>query len=125
MTKDIILKEESYAIIGACFEVHKQLGPGFLEAVYHEALIIELTERNIPFEYEKELPIFFKDKKLNKKYYADFVCHDSIILEIKALNKITSDHQAQVINYLKAAKYRLGILVNFGESSLNYKRLAL
>jgi len=119
----LFYKEESYNIIGACMEVHRELGPGFLEAVYHEALIIEFLERNIPFEHEKELTIQYKSKILNKKYYADFVCYDKIIVEIKALSKLISEHQAQVLNYLKATDLKLGLLVNFGEISLNYKRL--
>ena len=125
LNRAIVLKEESYAIIGACIEVHKQLGSGFLEAVYHEALILEFAERNIPSEHERELPIYYKGVKLSKKYYSDFVCYDKIIIELKALNKLASEHQSQVLNYLKATNYKLGILVNFGEASLKYKRLVL
>ena len=125
LNRAIVIKEESYAIIGACIEVHKQLGSGFLEAVYHEALILEFAERNIPSEHERELPIYYKGVKLSKKYYSDFVCYDKIIIELKALNKLASEHQSQVLNYLKATNYKLGILVNFGEASLKYKRLVL
>ena len=123
MRMDIIHKEESFKIVGALLEVHNELGPGFLEAVYHEALMIEFERRGIPFEHEKELEIFYKDIKLNKHYYADFVCYDKIIIEVKALSQLASNHDAQMLNYLKAARFKLGILVNFGENKLKYKRL--
>jgi len=121
----IIQKEECFKIIGACFEVHNELGCGFLEAVYQEALAWELEERKIPFEQEKILDIYYKGKLLKKKYVADFVCYSNIIIELKALGSLTSDHDAQVLNYLKATGIKLGILVNFGETSLKYKRLVL
>ena len=120
---EIIYKEESYKIIGACFEVHRELGAGFLEAVYHKALMIEFERQKIPYIHEKELTIYYKNVLLDKSYFADFVCYDKIILEIKALNKLSSEHESQVLNYLKATNFKLGILVNFGESKLNYKRL--
>jgi len=121
----IIQKEECFKIIGACFEVHNELGCGFLEAVYQEALAWELEERKIPFEQEKILDIYYKGKLLKKKYVADFVCYSNIIIELKALGSLTSDHDAQVLNYLKATGIKPGILVNFGETSLKYKRLVL
>jgi GxxExxY protein len=120
---NLIYKDESYKIIGACFEVHKELGNGFLEAVYHEALEIELKMQQIPFERNKILTIYYKGIKLEKKYVADFVCYDKIIIELKALSQLASDHESQVLNYLKATDYKLGLLVNFGEPSLKYKRL--
>ena len=123
MRMDIIHKEESFKIVGALLEVHNELGPGFLEAVYHQALMIEFERRGIPFEHEKELEIFYKDIKLNKHYYADFVCYDKIIIEVKALSQLASNHDAQMLNYLKAARFKLGVLVNFGENKLKYKRL--
>ena len=119
----IIYKDESYKVINACMEVHRRLGNGFLEAVYQEALIVEFGILNIPYEVEKELPIFYRKAVLRKKYCADFVCCDKIILELKALSQLTKEHESQVINYLKATGYQLGILVNFGKSSLEYKRL--
>ena len=122
---DLIYKEESYKIIGACMEVHKVLGPGFLEAVYQEALEIEFKNQGIPFEREKELKIYFKGIELRKRYNADFVCYEKIIVETKALSALNSDHEAQLLNYLKATSFRLGILVNFGEQKLNYKRMVL
>jgi len=122
---DLIYKEESYKIIGACMEVHKELGCGFLEAVYQEALEIEFKNQGIPYEREKELKIYFKGTELRKRYNADFVCYEKIIVETKALSALNSDHEAQLLNYLKATSFRLGILVNFGEQKLNYKRMVL
>jgi len=119
---DLIYKEESYKIIGACMEVHKVLGPGFLEAVYQEALAIEFRRQGIPFEQEKVLSIVYKDIELEKKYNADFVCYSKIILETKAVKELCDNHRAQIINYLKATKMKLGLLVNFGEPSLKYER---
>jgi len=121
----IIHEEESYRIIGACLAVHNELGCGFLEAEYQEVLAIEFKNSGIPFEQEKPLSICFKGVQLNKKYIADFICYDKIILEIKALSSISSEHESQLLNYLKATGLKLGILINFGEKSLNYKRLLL
>jgi len=121
----MLYKDESYRIIGACMEVHKTLGCGFLEAVYQEALEIEFTNLSIPFQREKQLDIRYKDKLLSKKYQADFICYDKIILELKAIDSISGIHIAQVLNYLKATGYQLGIIVNFGEQSLRYKRIIL
>ena len=120
---DLIYKQESYKIIGACLEVHKELGYGFLEPVYQEALSIEFQKQNIPFEKEKILSIIYKDIELEKKYIADFVCFSKIIIELKALSALTSEHESQVLNYLKATGFKLSILVNFGEESLKYKRI--
>lgn len=105
-------------------EVHNTLGWGFLEAVYQEALTIEFENRGIPYIREAELNIDYKGIILSKKYNADFICYDKIIVETKALTELLTVHQSQVINYLKATKLKLGILVNFGEESLNYLRLA-
>jgi len=123
--KEIIYKEESYRIIGACMEVHKELGSGFLEAVYQEALALEFSTENIPFEREKELEIRYKGMVLSKRYYADFICYDKIVLELKALDGLRPEHTAQVLNYLKATGYKLGILINFGTPSLEYRRIVL
>jgi len=120
--ENLIFKEESYQIIGACMEVHKTLGCGFLEQVYQEALAIEFSEQNIPFEREKPLTIIYKGNPLEKTYVADFTCYNKIILEIKAVKEICDDHRAQIINYLKATHFKLGLLVNFGEPSLKYER---
>jgi GxxExxY protein len=115
----------SFNIIGACMEVHRHLGCGFLEAVYQEALEWELKKQGIPFEREKSLPITYKGTLLNKFYVADFICYNKVILELKALSELTSQHEAQVINYLKATDIELGLLINFGQPSLKYKRLLL
>jgi len=125
MNNDILYKEECYKIIGACMEVHKELGPGFLEPVYQEALSLEFSDKGITFEKEKEIHIFYKDKLLDKCYKADFLCFDKIIVELKALSGLSNDHIAQLLNYLKATKLRVGLLVNFGSPSLVYKRLIL
>ena len=125
MNNDILYKEECYKIIGACMNVHKELGPGFLEAVYQESLAFEFFEQGIPFEKEKDIRIFYKDKLLDKCYKADFLCFEKIIVELKALSELSNDHISQLLNYLKATKLRVGLLVNFGSPSLIYKRLIL
>jgi GxxExxY protein len=120
---DLLKEDKTYAIIGAAMEVHKELGPGFLEAVYQEALELEMIKRNIPYELEKQLEIFYKGVKLKKKYYSDIICYNSIIIELKALKDINGDHQSQLLNYLKATSYEVGLLINFGRKSLQYKRM--
>jgi len=122
-TVDLILKEESFKIIGACFEVHKELGCGFLEAVYQEALAKEFKLQEVPFQREVDLPIYYKEDILDKKYLADFLCYNSIVVELKAIDSIRPEHKAQVINYLKASHLELGLLINFGTLSLTYERL--
>lgn len=122
---NIIYKNESYHIIGACLEVHKELGPGFLEVVYQEALTIEFKNQGIPFNKERELRLYYKNVSLQKKYKVDFICYEKIIIEVKALSSLISEHESQLINYLKATKSKLGILINFGEKSLKYKRLII
>ena len=118
-------KEECYNIIGCAMEVHSELGCGFLEPVYQEALSVVLTEKGIPHEREKLLEINFRGAVLKKKYVADFVCYNNIILELKALDAIHPDHLAQVINYLKVTGIKLGLIINFGAKSLQYKRVIL
>ena len=103
-------------------EVHRELGPGFLEAVYQEALAIEFRKQHIPFEQEKVLSIVYKNIELEKKYVADFVCYDKIVLETKAAKELCDNYRAQTISYLKTTKMKLGLLVNFGEPSLKYER---
>ena len=121
--QELVFKEEAYKIIGACMTVHRELGCGFLEAVYAEALEVELISQGIPLKREVPISIEYKGKPLKKSYVADFICYDKIILELKAINRLESVHEAQVINYLKATGRKLGILVNFGEQSLKYKRI--
>ena len=120
---ELIFKQEVFKIVGACMEVHKELGSGFLEAVYHEALMIELNKQNIPFETNVRLQVSYKNKILQKVYYADIICYDKIIVELKAMDGLVPEHYAQVINYLKATDFQLGLLINFGTKSLQYKRL--
>ncbi len=120
---DIILKEESYAIIGICMEVHRELGMGFREDVYKEALEIEFRAKAIPYQREKLFAIQYKGKTLRRKYPADFIVYDKIVLELKARSVIVENFVAQTINYLKASGLQLGIIANFGERSLNYKRI--
>ena len=119
----LLHKNESFAIIGAAMEVHRTLGCGFVEPVYQEALAIELSKRNIPFEREKELTIEYKGNKLSKTFRADFICYDNIILELKATSDFADEHYAQIYSYLKASKMDLGILINFGKTSLEYERI--
>ena len=120
---DLIHKEEAYKIIGAAMEVHRELGGGFLEAIYQEALAIEFEKREIPFVREKKLEVNYKGQTLSKYYEADFICYDKIIIETKALSELIGIHRSQVINYLKATNFKLGILINFGTESLEYERL--
>jgi GxxExxY protein len=120
---DILYKQESYLIIGACMEVHKKLGSGFLESVYSEALELEFKKVNIPYDREKKLTVFYDDQPLKKYFKADFVCYNSIIIELKATKfLIESDHK-QTINNIKATHFKLGLLINFGSQSLTYKRI--
>jgi GxxExxY protein len=121
----IIYEQKSYKIFGACIEVHKELGSGFLEGIYQEALEMEFENLGIPFEREKELLIYYKNRKLQKRYKSDFICYDQILIELKALNYLTSEHESQIINYLKVTNLKIGFLFNFGEKSLKYKRFVL
>jgi len=117
--------ERTYKIIGAALEVHKELGCGFLEAVYQEALAREFTAQEIPFKSQAIIGIEYKGKPLDKTYQPDFVCFNEIIVEIKALAKLTGIEEAQLINYLKATGLKVGLLLNFGSKSLEHKRLVL
>ena len=120
---ELLFKEESYKIIGICMDVHSTLGMGFKEAIYKDALEIEFKRNNISYEKEKQYKIEYKGIILPHKYYADFVLFDSIILEVKSASVIVDSFIAQTINYLKASRITLGIIVNFGEKSLTYKRI--
>ncbi|MBA4411617.1 MAG: GxxExxY protein [Odoribacter sp.] len=119
----ILFKDESYKIIGACFEVHKKLGSGFLESVYSEALELEFKKADIPYEREKKLQVYYEDQLLNKYFRADFVCYNSIIIELKATKYLIEADRQQTLNNVKATKFKLGLLINFGTPSLTYKRI--
>ena len=119
----LLYKENTDQIIAACLAVHKELGNGFLEAVYQDALEIEFRERGIPYRRETHIQIFYKGHKLDKEYYADFICFDKIIVELKCVSRLVNANKAQVINYLHGTKLKVGLLVNFGEASLKWERL--
>lgn len=124
--KHLIFAEEVYAIAGAAIEVHKKLGPGFLEAVYQEALEIEFGLRGIPFASQKNLTVRYKGVVLRKEYCADFICYGKIIVELKALSKLSGTDEAQLLNYLRATGLEIGVLINFGSSPrLDWKRFVL
>ena len=112
----------TFALIGAAMEVHRVLGAGFLEAVYQEAFAKELSRREIPLRAEAELPVFYKGEKLSTTYRADFICFESVIVELKAVKQLTIIEEAQLLNYLKATGFRVGMLFNFGAPSLQHKR---
>ncbi|KQB40435.1 MULTISPECIES: GxxExxY protein [Flavobacterium] len=116
---------ETYKVIGICMEVHRNLGPGLLEIVYKDALEIEFKENNILFEREKEYLIEYKGKILPHKFYADFIINEDIVLEVKAIKDFSSEHIAQILNYIKLSKSEVGLLVNFQTKSLQYKRYVL
>ena len=120
---ELLLKEEVYKIVGAAMEVYNVLGSGFLEAVYQEAMEIELTERGIPFEPQKDLRITFKNRTLKKTYVANFLVFGKVVVEIKAIDRLTSHDEAQLLNYLKATRMQVGVLINFGSADkLEWKR---
>lgn len=124
--KELLSRDEVYAIVGAAMEVHNTLGSGFAEAVYQEAMAIELRRRGVPFEQQVRLRVFYKGEMLNCEYVADFVCYNSIIIEIKAIRTLSGKEESQVINYLKATGYRVGLLVNFGDPArLDWHRFVL
>ncbi len=114
--------ERTYKIIGAAIEVHKYMGCGFLEAVYQETLGIEFRSREIPFKSQPVVEILYKGKLLEKKYQPDFISFDEVIVEIKALDQLSGSEESQIINYLKATGFEVGLLVNFSSKSLEYKR---
>ena len=120
---EIIYKDESFKILGACFNVYNIMGCGFLEGVYQECLEIELGIQQIPFHAKKELILKYKDQTLKHRFQPDFICFEKIIVEIKAVSELVNEFRAQILNYLNASKMKLGILVNFGASpKLKYER---
>jgi GxxExxY protein len=121
---NIIHADESYKIIGACFEVYREKGSGFLEPVFQECLEHELQLQGIPFEAQRWMPLAYKGRPLVQTYKVDFLCFGSVILEIKAVSKLVDEHRAQVLNYLAASNLRLGLLVNFGHHpKLEWERI--
>ncbi|MDZ4688564.1 MAG: GxxExxY protein [Planctomycetaceae bacterium] len=121
---DILYPDESYKIMGACFEVYREMGPGFLEAVYQECLEIEFEIQQIPAVPQSELQLTYKQRPLKKAYTPDFMCYGSIIVEIKAVSALNDVFRAQILNYLKATNLRLGILVNFNHyPKVQYERI--
>ena len=121
---EFLYKELTYAIIGAAMEVHKVLGGGFLEAVYQKALAHELRLRNIPFEEQAHLPVYYKDELVGD-YIADFIIDEKVVLEIKSVSALNDAHTAQTIHYLAATKHKVALLINFGSKSLEHRRLVL
>ncbi len=123
---EILFKEESYAIIGACFNVYKDKGCGFLEPVYHECCEIEFAFQKIPFLSQAELELAYRGRVLRQRYKPDFICFQKIIVELKAVSALVDEHRAQLLNYLHATRMKLGLLVNFGHHpNLEYERIVL
>ena len=120
---ELLCRTEVFKIIGAAMEVHKELGCGFLEAVYQEALELEFQYRKIPHRREAKLDIYYKGQLLKKSYEADFICYGNVIVELKALSALTSEHESQLLNYMKSTGLKVGLLINFGRKSLEYKRM--
>ena len=121
---ELLYERETYSILGACFEVYKEKGCGFVEPVYQEFLAIDLELQRIPFQAQVQLKLFYKGKSLEQIYKPDFVCFDKIIVEIKAVTQLTDEHRAQIHNYLKATGFRVGSLVNFGHyPKVEYERI--
>jgi GxxExxY protein len=115
--ENILFKEESFTLQGAIYDVYREMGSGFLEAVYHECLAIEFRRRNIRFEAQKTLSLAYRGVPLQQVYRADFVCFDAIVVELKVVRDLAPEHKAQVLNYLKATGLHLGLLVNFGHQA--------
>ncbi len=123
MDTDLLYKDEVYQIIGAAIEVHKELGPGFLESVYEEALVYESMQRHIPHDTQVKLLIYYKGQKLKKEFIADYIGFEKILVELKCIPKLTKLEEAQIINYLKATGLKVGLLINFGsQGKLEWKR---
>jgi GxxExxY protein len=126
MREDLLLKDEVYAVVGAAMEVYRTLSVGFLEAVYQEAMEIELGIRQIPFETQKKLQLFYKQRLMKKRYCADSICYGSVLVEIKAIDQLTTRDEAQLLNYLKATGLQIGVLINFGShAKILWKRMIL
>ena len=123
--KSVLYSQEAYIIIGAAMKVHRELGPGFTEKVYQDALALELRDRNIPFRREVELHASYKNITLESTFVPDFICYDKIIVELKAVTELNDIHRSQAMNYAKVAGMKLALLINFGESSLVSERFVI
>jgi len=124
MTDDFPLKEETYQVLGACFEVYNEMGCGFLESVYQECLEKELTSCGIPFEAQQSIDLVFKGQELQRTFSPDLLCLGKVVVELKAVRQLAAEHRAQLINYLKACRLEVGLLVNFGSyPQLDYERV--
>lgn len=124
--KGLLFKDEVYAVVGAAMETYNELGNGFLEAVYQEAFEMELRERGIPFTPQKLLSLYYKTRKLKKEYIADIIAYEKIVVELKSEERLTKNDESQLLNYLNATKFQVGVLLNFGaENSLEWKRMIL
>jgi GxxExxY protein len=120
---ELIYKNEVYATIGAAMAVHTDLGAGFLEAVYQEAMEIELLERGIPYQAQAPISISYRNRLLKKKYQVDFICYEKVLVEIKSIRQLTENEEAQIFNYLRATKLKVGVLINFGSyGKLEWRR---
>mgnify|MGYP006449632009 CR=1 FL=1 len=119
---NLLYEQESYKIIGACMKVHKSLGAGFLESIYQEALEKEFEKQKIEYERQRKIHVYYEGTRMKKYFIADFICFDKIVVEIKAASFLHQSTEAQTINYLKSTNYKLGLLINFGQSSLVWKR---
>ena len=123
---EVLFKEQSFQIMGACFEVHNKMGGGFVEPVYQECLAIEMGLRGIPFAVKQQVELQYKDRILKQEFEPDFVCFEQIIIEIKAVTSLCDEHRAQVLNYLHVTRFKLGLLVNFGtHPKLQHERFVL
>jgi len=123
MNSKLLFEEESYKILGVCIAVHKKMGSGFQKEVYEEVIQREFVKNDIPFEKKKKLSLYYEGNPLQKYFIADFVCFDKIIFDLRSENFIHNNSKQQVVNYLKATNFQLGLLINFGEPSLKWKRL--
>lgn len=124
--RELLWKDEVFTIVGAAMEVHCEFGPGFLEGVYHEAMELELSRREVPFVSQKPLSVWYKGQRLSKEYIADLFCFGKIIVELKAMEKLGGKAQAQLLNYLKASRCPVGVLINFGShGQLEWKRFVM
>ena len=121
----LILEKETYDILGSCFNVHNHFGNGFLEVIYKDAIELEFEKQNIPFTRELEFPVFYNDIKLKHSFFADFIVHNEVMLEVKSVSALADAHRAQSMNYLKVSGIKIALLVNFGQQRLEYQRLII